>query len=357
MKRIATFFATIAIAAGCSSTTSTSNDTTPDTASDPVTLTLLAHDSFAYPDGIFDAFTAATGVNVEVVLAGDAGELVTKAVLTSGNPEGDVLWGVDNTLLSRALDADVFVPYASANLDSMSREVTIDVPGHEVTPVDTGDVCINYDVQWFEEEGLTPPGTLESLTNKAFANRIVVPSPLTSSPGLAFLLATIAEFGEGRWQEFWSTLRDNGVLVVDGWTEAYTVEFSGSSGKGAHPIVVSYGSSPPAEVIYANPPVTTAPTAVAALTCFAQIEYAGILRGSKNVEEAKLLIDYLTDIAFQETLPLSQFVYPVNGNATLPQEFLDYAVKPENPLRMAPDVIAKNRTRWLDEWKQIVVDS
>ena len=203
MKRIATFFATIAIAAGCSSTTSTPNDTTSDTASEPVTLTLLAHDSFAYPDGIFDAFTAATGVNVEVVLAGDAGELVTKAVLTSGNPEGDVLWGVDNTLLSRALDADVFVPYASANLDSMSREVTIDVPGHEVTPVDTGDVCINYDVQWFEEEGLTPPGTLESLTNKAFANRIVVPSPLTSSPGLAFLLATIAEFGEGRWQEFW----------------------------------------------------------------------------------------------------------------------------------------------------------
>jgi len=120
---------------------------------------------------------------------------------------------------------------------------------------------------------------------------------------------------------------------------------------------VSYGSSPPAEVIYANPPVSTAPTAVAALTCFAQIEYAGILRGSKHVEEAKLLIDYLTDIAFQETLPLSQFVYPVNGAAKLPQEFLDYAVKPENPLRMTPDVIAKNRTRWLDEWKQIVVDS
>lgn len=357
MKRVIALLTVVTIAAGCSSSTNSSTNTEAGTRNEPVTLTLLAHDSFTYPDGIFDAFTAETGIKVEVVLAGDAGELVAKAVLTSGNPEGDVLWGVDNTLLSRALDADVFVPYASANLSTMSRDVTIDVPGHEVTPVDTGDVCINYDVQWFEDEGLTPPGTLESLTNMSYANRIVIPSPLTSSPGLAFLLATIAEFGEGRWQEFWTTLRDNGVLVVDGWTEAYTVEFSGSSGKGAHPIVVSYGSSPPAEVIYANPPVTKAPTAVASLTCFAQVEYAGILRGSAHVAEAQLLIDYLTDVDFQESLPLSQFVYPVNGNATLPQEFLDYAIKPENPLKMAPDVIASNRSRWLDEWKRIVVDS
>lgn len=357
MKRIVALLTVLTIAAGCSSSPDTSTSTPTETATEPVTLTLLAHDSFTYPDGIFDAFTEATGIKVEVVLAGDAGELVAKAVLTSGNPEGDVLWGVDNTLLSRALDADVFVPYASANLSTMSRDVTIDVPGHEVTPVDTGDVCINYDVQWFDDEGLTPPGTLESLTNASYANRIVVPSPLTSSPGLAFLLATIAEFGEGRWQQFWTTLRDNGVLVVDGWTEAYTVEFSGSSGKGAHPIVVSYGSSPPAEVIYANPPVSKAPTAVASLTCFAQVEYAGILRGSSHVAEARLLIDYLTDVAFQESLPLSQFVYPVNGAATLPKEFLDYAVRPESPLRMAPDVIASNRSRWLDEWKRIVVDS
>ena len=203
MKRLTALLAVIVLGASCGSTPSTPNDTAGANTSGPVTLTLLAHDSFTYPEGIFDAFTAATGVKVEVVLSGDAGELVTKAVLTSGNPEGDVLWGVDNTLLSRALDADVFVPYASKNLAAMARSVTIDVPGHEVTPVDTGDVCINYDVQWFKDEGLTPPGTLESLTNKAYANRIVVPSPLTSSPGLAFLMATIAEFGEGGWQDFW----------------------------------------------------------------------------------------------------------------------------------------------------------
>lgn len=354
MKRLICLATLTAILLGCSSTTQSASTTLEE---GPVTLTLLAHDSFAYPEGIFDEFTARTGIEVDVVLAGDAGELVTKAVLTSGNPEGDVLWGVDNTLLSRALEADVFVPYASKNLSTMDPDVTIDVPGHEVTPVDTGDVCINYDVQWFAEEGIAPPGTLESLTNRAYANHVVVPSPLTSSPGLAFLLATIAEFGEDGWQDFWRQLRDNDVLVVDGWTEAYTIEFSGSSGNGAHPIVVSYGSSPPAEVIYADPPVTEAPTAVAALTCFAQVEYAGILRGSKHVEAAQQLIDFLTDVTFQATLPLSQFVYPVNGSVELPKEFLDYAVKPENPLRLAPDVIATNRARWLEEWKSIVVDS
>ena len=216
---------------------------------------------------------------------------------------------------------------------------------------------MNYDKSWFDEKKLAPPSSLEDLAQPDYKGLLVVQNPNTSSPGLAFLLATIARFGENDWQDYWTSLRDNDVKVVDGWTEAYTIEFSGSSGDGAHPIVVSYGSSPPAEVIYADPPVTEAPTAVAALTCFAQVEYAGILRGSKHVEAAQQLIDFLTDVTFQATLPLSQFVYPVNGSVELPKEFVDYAVKPENPLRLAPDVIASNRTRWLDEWKRIVVDS
>jgi thiamine transport system substrate-binding protein len=237
----------------------------------------------------------------------------------------------------------------------MSKSVLEDIPGYEVTPVDIGDVCINYDIAWFAEQNIAPPLTLDALTNKNYANRLVVPSPLSSSPGLAFLMATIAEYGEDGWQEYWQSLRDNGVLVVDGWTEAYYTEFSGSSGKGDRPLVVSYSSSPPAEVLFANPPITEAVTAVASLTCFEQIEYAGILRGSKHVEEAKLLIDYLTDLAFQNDLPLTQFVFPVHSGATLPDAFTQFALRPENPLRLAADVIANNRTAWLDEWSSIVL--
>ena len=348
------------LAAGCSSSPASTDSTdstvsTSDSIDGPVTLTLLAHDSFTPTPGIFDAFTAATGIAIEVVQGGDAGQLVTKAVLTSGNPEGDVLWGVDNTLLSRALEADVFSAYETPNTAYMDTALLRDIPGHQVTPVDSGDVCINYDIAWFKTNNIAPPLTLNALTSKQYANLLVVPSALSSSPGLAFLMATIAEFGVDGWQSYWESLRDNGVMVVDGWTQAYNTEFSGASGKGDRPIVVSYSSSPPAEVLFADPPVATAPTAVASLTCFEQIEYAGILRGTKHKAEAKLLIDFLTDLEFQNDLPLTQFVFPVHSGAVLPEAFLKYAMRPENPLRLEADVIATNRTAWLDEWSSIVL--
>ena len=345
------------IATSCSSSTpSTNSSSNTNVAADgQVTLTLLAHESFTPTPGIFDAFTAATGIAVDIVLSGDTGQLITKAVLTSGNPEGDVLWGVDNTLLSRALEADVFSAYETPNTTFMDASLLLDIPGHEVTPVDSGDVCINYDIAWFKSRNIAPPLTLDALTNKQYANLLVVPSALSSSPGLAFLMATIAEFGTDGWQPYWKSLRDNGVMVVDGWTQAYNTEFSGASGKGDRPIVVSYSSSPPAEVIFADPPVDAAPTAVASLTCFEQIEYAGILRGTKHEAEAKLLIDYLTDLTFQNDLPLTQFVFPVHSGAVLPEAFTKYALRPENPLRLEAGVIATNRTAWLDEWTAIVL--
>ena len=348
MKKIAAFALSVLLFSACSGSSDSSSS------NEPVTLTLLAHDSFTPSEGIFDAFTASTGIKVEVVRTGDAGELITKAALTAGNPEGDVLWGVDNTLLSRALESDIFSRYESPNTAFMSAELLRNIPGHEVTPVDTGDVCINYDIAWFEENDIAPPMTLDALTSSTYANLLVVPSAITSSPGLAFFLATVAEYGEDGWQDYWKALRENGVLVVDGWTQAYSTEFSGSSGNGERPIVVSYSSSPAAEVLFSNPPTDVAPTGVAPLTCFAQIEFAGVLRGTKHEAEAQKLIDYLTDVAFQSDLPLTQFVFPVNSNATIPDTFTRYISRPENPLTIEFDVVATNRSAWLDEWSTIV---
>ena len=354
-----------AVVASCANNTTTStvpnaqnsetNSTTSSTPNEPVTLTLLAYDSFTPSKNIFEAFTRETGIKVEVALGGDAGELVTKAALTAGNPQGDVLWGVDNTLLSRALEVELFVPYATSNLADLDKTALALVANNQVTPVDTGDVCINYDVKWFADRKIPPPLTLRALTSSTYANLLVVPSPIASSPGLAFMLATIAEFGQDGWEEYWKQLRQNGVLIVDGWTEAYYTEFSGSSGKGERPIVVSYGSSPPAEMIYASPVPKTAPTAVASLTCYRQVEFAGILRGTKHLREAQLLIDYLTGIAFQEDLPLTLFVYPTNTKATLPIEFVKYSLRPESPLQLDPLLIAKQMTAWLDIFTNIVL--
>lgn len=321
---------------------------------DPGTITIVAHDSFTPSEGIFDAFTERTGLRVEVLRAGDAGQVVTAAGLTPGNPVGDVLWGVDTTLLSRAIDDGIFEPYRSPNLAAMSPDVVATVPGREATPVDTGEVCINYDIGWFASRGAEPPATFEDLADPRMRGLLVLPSPLTSSPGLAFLLGTIAEFGD-EWEAYWQRLRDNGVLVVDGWTEAYTVEFSGSSGAGPRPIVLSYATSPPAEVLFADPPVDEAPTAVATATCTLQVEYAGVLRGTDQPEGARLLIDYLTGPEFQADLPLTQFVHPVRRDVALPDVFVQWAARPADPILLDAEAVGANRSAWLERWTDLVL--
>ena len=319
----------VVVASACTSSTPNSSiDATPNE------VTLLAYDAFTPQEGTFDAFTAATGAKVKVVTGGDSGVLISKAILTAGTPEGDVLWGLDNTLLSRAQKAELLTSYE---------------------PVDTGDICVNYDKQWFASRNIAPPTSLEDLALPAYKNLLVVQDPVASSPGLGFLLGTIAHFGVDNWQNYWKSLKENGVHVSPDWTSAYTIDFSGSSGKGKYPLVVSYGSSPPAEVLYAEKPIDTPPTAVIESTCFRQTEYVGALRGTRNPKLAAQLISYLQDVPFQESMPLSLFVFPVNKKATLPDLFTKFAVAPKNPLTLEPADIEKNRDSWLSAWREIIL--
>jgi thiamine transport system substrate-binding protein len=324
----------------------------------PVTITLLAYDSYEPTPGLFDDFTARTGITVEIARAGDAGEMVSKAVLTAGNPEGDVMWGVDNTLLSRAVDGGVFTPYAATGLDRIPADLRSLVPGAEATPVDQGFVCVNADLAALEERDLAVPASFEDLADPRYRNQLVVQSPATSSPGLAFMLGTIAYFGtEGdAWLDYWRSLRANGVQVVDGWSQAYYGEFTRAGG--SRSLVVSYASSPPAEVLFAEPPLpegAPAPTTAVPTTCFQQIEFAGVLRGTKYPDAAKALIDELISVRVQEDLPLTLFVEPVVTDATLPDVFVRHTVRPQNPLTLDPAAIAANRTAWIDAWTSVVL--
>ncbi|HEY5424565.1 MAG TPA: thiamine ABC transporter substrate-binding protein [Ilumatobacteraceae bacterium] len=330
------------------------------TSGKPAAITLVAYDSFPTEktslNDALDEFTKSTGIPVKIVIAGDAGTMVTKAKLTAGNPEGDVMWGVDNTLLSSAIDGKVFSKYQPNGANAIDTTLTALVPGHELTPVDFGDVCINYDIGWFRSHNLKPPGSLDDLTKPEYKDLLVVENPSTSSPGLAFLLATIDNSGDKGWQDYWKALRANGVEVVDGWTTAYDDEFSGAAGStGSKPLVVSYGSSPPAEVIFADPPRTDAPTAVVDSTCFRQVEFAGVLRGTDHQSEARKLVDFLISSRFQKELPLNLFVYPARTDTTLPAEFTKYSVVPATPYTMDPAEIAANREQWQDEWTDIVL--
>lgn len=320
----------------------------------PTEVVLVTHDSFAISEDVRKAFETESGYTLRILKAGDAGEIVTRALLTAGKPEGDVLFGVDNNLLQRAIDGDVFEPYESPELENVDPALVLD-PEDRATPIDRGDVCLNVDKEWYAERDLEPPDSIGDLGDERYARQLVVENPATSTPGLAFLLATIARFGD-RWQTFWGSLRRNGVLVVDGWEDAYYARFSGSAGsKGERPIVVSYASSPPAEVVFAKPKPRTAPTGVIEDSCFRQVELAGVLRGAKNEEGARALVDFMLSKRFQEDIPLQMFVFPARTDAALPEEFERWAVVPEQPLELPPAEIEENRERWVDEWTDIVV--
>jgi thiamine transport system substrate-binding protein len=321
---------------------------------DGTTITLVTHDSFNASKRVMRQFTKRTGVTVEVLPSGDAGAAVNQAILTKNNPLGDVFFGIDNTLLSRALDEGVFLPYKSPELANIPKSLQLD-PRDRVSPVDTGDVCVNFDRKYFADKKLTVPKTLEDLTKPEYKGLLVVENPATSSPGLAFLLATVDKLGPDGWRAYWERLRDNDVKVVDGWEQAYNTEFSGSAGKGDYPLVVSYATSPPAEVVNAEAAPEEPPTGALLDTCFRQIEFVGILRGTEHEKAAKQLVDFMLSERFQRDMPLQMYVFPARDGTKLPPVFVKYAKFAPRPASLSPEEIARNRDQWIDEWTSTVL--
>jgi thiamine transport system substrate-binding protein len=321
------------------------------------TLRVMTHDSFAVSEEVISAFEEQQNARVEILESGDAGVMLSQAILSADNPQADVLYGVDNTFLSRALDAGIFQLYDSPLLAAIPDEFELD-PGHRALPVDYGDVCLNYDKSWFAEHDLTPPANLEDLVEPEYESLTVVENPATSSPGLAFMLATIGHFGETgsyTWLDYWAALRENDVLVVDGWEDAYYGQFTRSGGD--RPIVVSYASSPPAEVYYAEQPLDQAPTAavVSDGACFRQIEFVGILKNGRNRDLAQAWVDFMLDTTFQEDIPLNMFVFPANTEAVLPDVFVKFAVISEHPAQVDYTAIEANREAWIEAWTETVL--
>ena len=310
-------------------------------------VTMLTHDSFAVSPEVLDEFTDTTGIEVELLASGDAGQMVSQSILTAGDPLADVMFGIDTTFLQRGLDAGLFEAYESPALGDVPDEFELD-PEHRVTPVDFGDVCINY---WTAALPGAAPTSLEDLTAPEYAGALVVQNPETSSPGLAFLLATIA--GTDDWEGFWADLVANDVTVTSGWEDAYGGEFI--AGGGDRSLVVSYGSSPVAEVLFAESPADEPPTGVLVDSFFRQVEFAGVLAGTDHGDEARELIDFLLSPTFQNDVPLSMFVFPVAESATLPPEFAEHATIADDPLTLSPLEIETSRDAWTGRWVEIVL--
>ena len=312
-------------------------------------VTLVTHDSFVVDEKLLADFEAESGLTVTVLAQGDAGAMVNQLLLTGSNPLGDAVFGIDNTFASRALDAGVLAPYTSPEAGNGAD--AFGIGDDRLTAVDYGDVCVNVDHAYFAGKGLAEPATFEDLAKPEYKDLLVTPSPATSSPGLAFLLGTIAHFGPDGWQNYWTQLKDNGVEITGGWTDAYTVDFSGSSGKGSRPLVLSYASSPPSEVI---DPTQPAPTGALLDTCFRQVEYAGVLAGAKNPAGAQQVIDFLLSPEFQASVPDAMYVYPVQQATPLPASWEQFAPVAAAPAELDPADIAANRDTWISQWSDLL---
>lgn len=334
--------------AGCSNGAETGGSGTGE--GDPTasgTVTLVTHDSWALDEQLVDQFEQDSGMTVEVSAAGDAGTLVNQLVLTKDAPLGDAVFGIDNTFASRALDAGVLEEYTPAGLPDGAEQL-----GGALTPVDQGDVCVNADQAWFDESGLEVPATLEDLADPAYRDLLVVTNPATSSPGLAFLLATIGAFGEDGFEDYWASLVDNGVKVADSWEDAYYVDFSGAGEGGERPLALSYATSPAFTVSEDGSESTTSALLE---TCFRQVEYAGVLAGSDNPEGARALVDFLLTQDVQAALPESMYMYPADSSVQLPEDWQKFAPQAEQPFEVDPAQVSEHRDEWIERWTETVV--
>jgi thiamine transport system substrate-binding protein len=314
------------------------------------TVTIATHDSWAMSKEVMAEFTRKTGITVKIAPHGDAGELTNKLVLTKDHPLADGVFGIDNTFATRAVDEGVLAPYTPADLPASAHEFALDGDGHDdLTPIDYGDVCVNIDTGWFVKHHLAPPKTFADLADPAYKDLMVTPGATSSSPGLAFLIATIGSYGEG-WKDYWTSLVDNGVKIDAGWEDAYTVDFTAGGGNGDRPIVVSYSSSPP----FTIPKGQTSPTTLALLdTCFRQVEYAGVLKGADNPKGAQEFIDFMLQKQFQAALPENMYVYPVDTSVELPADWATWAPTSPDPVDVSAADISEHRSEWLRDWRDL----
>lgn len=331
-------------------------------------ITVLTHDSFALPQALLDDFTAHTGIKVTLLQGGDAGEVVNRAVLTKARPLADVLFGVDGSLLERVRSEGIFEPYLSPELARVRPELLLAADGL-VTPVDVGYVLPNVDSDWFAQHDLALPATLEALAAPEYRGLTVVENPASSSPGLAFLLATVVRFGDAAagvpgthagfddWLDFWAALVANDVAVADGWSDAYYTQFTRYGG--ASPIVVSYATSPAAEVIFSDVPLQMSPTAnlQCAGCAYRQVEGIGILKGTKEPEAAAAFVDFMLSAAVQTAIPLAMFVDPVVTDVDLPPEFVAHGQLEPSTIATPLDatLVQANQARWLRQWTAVVL--
>ena len=322
-----------------------------DTKADAKKVTVVTHSSFQVSDNLKKEFEKTSGFKLEIVDGGDGGELVNKLILSKDAPQGDVCFGVDNTYASRLLSQGVIDKDRTVDTIPESAEKYLVDNNRALVPIDMGDVAINIDKTYFASHNLAEPKTFEDLAKPEYAKLLVAINPTTSTPGLAWMLATVGHFGADKFSDYWKALVKGGTKIASGWTEAYNTDFSAGEGKGAYPIVVSYASSPSYTVSKDGASTTTAALLE---TAFRQVEYAGVLKGAANPAGGQAFINWMLSKAVQADIPKKMYMYPVDSSVQLPEALAKFGPLAEKPVEVAPGKIAAEREQWLKLWASAV---
>jgi len=322
-----------------------------DTKADAKKVTVVTHSSFQVSDNLKKEFEKTSGFKLEIVDGGDGGELVNKLILSKDAPQGDVCFGVDNTYASRLLSQGVIDKDRTVDTIPESAEKYLVDNNRALVPIDMGDVAINIDKTYFTSHNLAEPKTFEDLAKPEYAKLLVAINPTTSTPGLAWMLATVGHFGADKFSDYWKALVKGGAKIASGWTEAYNTDFSAGEGKGAYPIVVSYASSPSYTVSKDGASTTTAALLD---TAFRQVEYAGVLKGAANPAGGQAFINWMLSKAVQADIPKKMYMYPVDSSVQLPEVLAKFGPLAEKPVEVAPNKITAEREQWLKLWASAV---
>jgi thiamine transport system substrate-binding protein len=313
-------------------------------AQDKAELVIYAYDSFiswGLAEATMHKFEEANNCKITLVGAGDAGQVLNKAILEKDHPQADILVGIDNNYLAKAMKYEILGPYQSKNIDVVPKDLLLD-PTFYLTPFEYGFIAFVYDSQKIPE----PPKSLKDLTDPQWQGKIILEDPRTSSPGVSFLLWTVAAYGEDKYLDYWQQLKPSILTITDGWDSAYGMFTNGEA-----PIVLSYATSPAYHV--ETEKSTRYLAAPMAEGFYRQIEGMGIVKGAAHRALAEKFIDFMLTVDFQKEIPLTQWVFPINPNVQLPESF-KYAAKSEKFLTITPDRIEQNYDKWLKAWTELM---
>lgn len=308
---------------------------------------LATHDSFDLPKELISQFEQQHDAKIRIVKAGDGNELLNKLIISKRKPIADVVYGLDNGNIAQAISENIL-----SNTQPQSADTVVKLPN--ALAVDYGFIAINYDKQWFKEKNLPLPTSLADLTKPEYKNLLVSPNPATSTPAMGFFLANIAGLGEEGAFQWWQKMRQNGVKITKGWSEAYYKEFSLNGG--SRPMMVGYSSSPAAEVFYSKGKLSTPRMGNLFLNggVYLQKEGVAVLNGSQQPELATKLAQYLQSPTVQRAVPTSMWVYPAVRHTPLAPVMVHASVP---KVHFAPNDkrIQQNRKAWLQRWVQTVL--